>query len=111
MRSRLAAVVGVLALAVVVGTVQVAASLHEVTYKGTVASATEKAVKIKVVNVETEETTEMAFELDADTKILRGDDLVTFAQARIQTNESIAVTVNTDESETLAIVVRLTASR
>ena len=48
------------------------------------------------------------FEIDdKETKILRGDKVVTFKDARMQKNEKIAVTTDHDFSESIAIVIRL----
>jgi len=81
---------------------------HEVTYKGTVVSATPTSVKVNVVNEKTKKVTLEAFEIDPHTKILRGDVVVTFANARIQKDEQIAVTVNLDDGgECYAEVIRL----
>ncbi|HXT68860.1 MAG TPA: hypothetical protein VN700_03850 [Vicinamibacterales bacterium] len=80
---------------------------HQVTYKGTVISAAPTAIKVMVVNEKTKKPESMAFDLDNETKILRGDKLVKFADARIQKDEKIAVTIDHDADETLAIVVRL----
>ena len=51
------------------------------------------------------------FKIDKDTKVLRGDKLVAFADARIVKGESIAVTVDHDGDEDLALVVRLDARK
>ncbi len=80
---------------------------HQITYKGTVVSAEKDTVKVTVVDEKTKKPIQMTFQLDKDTKILRGDTVVTPAEARIQKNEKIAVTIDHDLDETLAIVVRL----
>ena len=85
----------------------VSASAHQVTYKGTVVSTEKDTVKITVIDEETKKPVQMTFDLDKETKILRGDKVVTLAEARIQKNEKIAVTIDHDVDETLAIVVRL----
>lgn len=80
---------------------------HQVTFKGTVISAAETTIKVMVVDEKTKKPAPKSFDLDKETKILRGDKLVTFASARIQKDEKIAVTIDHDVDETLAIVIRL----
>jgi hypothetical protein len=84
---------------------------HQVTYKGTVVSTEKESVKVTVIDEKTRKPVVMSFDMDKDTKILRGDKLVTLAEARIQKNEKIAVTIDHDADETLAIVVRLDAGK
>jgi hypothetical protein len=102
--SRLASFVAVFVVAVcsVAG-----ASRHEVTYKGTVVSADDKKVTVTVVNAKTKKPENFGFSFDKETKVLRGDKVVTYAQARIQKGEKIAVTVDHDLDENLALVIRL----
>lgn len=102
-----------MALALLVVTVGVvsAAGRHQITYKGTVVSATATALKVSVVDEKTKKPRTMAFDMDKETKILRGDKLVTFAAARIQKDEKIAVTIDHDVDETLALTVRLDATK
>jgi uncharacterized Zn finger protein len=91
--------------------VAVAAPRHEVTYKGTVVSADAKKVTVTVVNAKTKKPENIAFGYDKETKILRADKVVTFAQAAIQKGESIAVTVDHDVDENFALVIRLDAKK
>jgi hypothetical protein len=49
----------------------------------------------------------MAFKHDGETKFLRGDKVVTYAEARIQKGEKIAVTINHDDLPDFALVIRL----
>jgi hypothetical protein len=84
---------------------------HEVTHKGTVVSADKTTVTVSVINEKTKKPAAMKFDVDKDTKILRGDTLVTMADARIEKNEKIAVTIDHDADETLAIVIRLDARK
>ena len=99
----------VMALAVAGTTVRA----HEETYKGTVISTniTTKApkVQVSVVNEKTKKTSTMEFVVTAKTKVLRGDKVVKFSEARIKKNERIVVTVNHDVSMTNAVVIRLAA--
>ncbi len=80
---------------------------HEVTFKGTVISAAPTAVKVTVVDEKTKKTKEMAFTIDKDTKIFRGDKPVTFVEAKIAKDDAIAVTVNMDEAPEFADVIHL----
>jgi hypothetical protein len=87
---------------------------HEVTYKGTVVSirtGTIVKIVVNVINEKTKKAAVMTFDVDDETKILRGDVVVTFAAADIHKDEAIAVTVNLDDSETLADVIRLSAKK
>jgi hypothetical protein len=85
---------------------------HQVTYKGTVIAVTvtapdEASVRVRVVNPETQRALALTFMVDDETKILRGDTLVTLAQARIRPEENIAVTINDDLDDMFALVIRL----
>jgi hypothetical protein len=80
---------------------------HQITYKGTVLSAAPKSLRVSVVDEKTKKPAPMTFVLDEETKILRGDTLVTFAAAKIQKGEAAAVTIDHDLDWELAIVVRL----
>jgi hypothetical protein len=95
----------------VAGALVVAATVsmlaHQITYKGTVISADKAIVKVTVVNEKTRKNEVINFKFDKDTKILRGDVVVTFEAARIQKGEKIAVTTDHDIDEDLALVVRL----
>ncbi|MEZ5317189.1 MAG: hypothetical protein R2752_07280 [Vicinamibacterales bacterium] len=97
------------AIAVVLTSASVLA--HEVTYTGTVisAQATEEGltVRVNVVDEKTKKVTAMAFDVDKETKILRGETQVALAQAAIVKDERISVTVDHDMDETLAMVVKL----
>jgi hypothetical protein len=102
--NRLASIVAVCVLAV--GSVA-AVARHEVTYKGTVVSADDKKVTVTVVDEKTKKPENIAFTFDKDTKVLRADKVVTYAQARILKGEKISVTVNHDTDENHALVIRL----
>lgn len=82
---------------------------HEETYKGTVISTKSAKVRISVVDVKTTKASTMEFVVTAKTKVLRGDKVVKFSDARIKKDERIAVTVNHDVSMTNAVVIRLAA--
>jgi hypothetical protein len=80
---------------------------HQVTYKGTVIALDKESVSVTVVDDKTKKPVAMKFDFDKETKILRGDKRVTIAEARIAKGEKIAVTIDHDVDETLAIVIRL----
>ena len=84
---------------------------HEETHKGTVIALEEAGVKVDVVDPKTKKIAARSFEIDAETKILRGDTLLTLATAKIQKGEAIAVTVDHDIDEHLALVIRLGAAK
>ena len=107
MKSRAFAIIAVL-LVCVSGAVLLA---HEVTYKGTVVSADAASLNVSVINQKTKKPEVVRFDVDKDTKFLRGEKLVTFTEARIQKNEPISVTVNLDDAEDYAQVVRLQAKK
>ena len=95
-----------LALAIVV-VLGVTVAAHQVTYKGTVVSSDNATIKVTVVDEKTKKPMQITFKIDKDTKILRGDKVVTLTAAAIQKAEKIAVTVDHDLDEDLALVVRL----
>ena len=109
MRSRFA--LSLVACLVAVVSLRAAMTFHQITYKGTVVSATATALKVTVIDEKTKKPAAMSFDMDKETKILRGDAQVTFAAAKIQKDEKIAVTIDHDIDETLAIVVRLDAAK
>jgi hypothetical protein len=84
---------------------------HEVTFKGTVISFTDTTIKVMVVDEKTKKPAPKSFDFDKETKILRGDKVVTFADARIQKDEKVAVTIDHDADETFAIVIKLDAKK
>jgi len=88
-----------------------AGARHEITYKGTVVSADDKKVVVTVVNEKTRKPEAMTFKHDAETKILREDKVVTYAQAKIVKGEKIAVTINHDDLPEFAVVIRLDAKK
>jgi transcriptional antiterminator Rof (Rho-off) len=96
-----------LGLAVMLAPLGAAAARHEITHKGTVVSADAKTLKVNVPNEKTKKVDAMAFTHDRETKILRGDTVVSFTEARIQKGEKIAVTIDHDDDPTFALVVRL----
>ena len=100
--------------AVVICLASLPALAHEVTFKGTVVSVESgKTVKVTVtvVDEKTKKPKPMVFEIDDETKILRGTVAVKIADAHIEKGESISVTVDHDESETMANIVKLPARK
>ena len=94
-------------VAIVVAMTTAAVLAHQVTYKGTVIALDKESVRVTVVDEKTKKPVAMKFDFDKETKVLRGDKLVTIAEARIVKGEKIAVTIDHDVDETLAIVIRL----
>jgi hypothetical protein len=107
MRTRLLAVLSVALLSLMVTPLLA----HPFTYKGTVVSAEPTKITISVVDEKTKKPVEKAFVIDKDTKILRGDTAVTFAQAHIEKNEPVSLTTNLDDDEIFAEVVKLQAKK
>lgn len=99
----IAAIVG--AIVIVLATVSVTA--HNITFKGTALAADKASVRVNVVDAKTRKATPMVFIVDEETKVLRDDAVVTFANANIQKGEPISVTVDHDLDEELAQVIRL----
>ena len=85
----------------------VSLSAHLITSKGTVTAVEKDAVKVDVVDPETKKVTARKFLVDEETKVLRDDKLVKFADAKIVKGETITVTVDHDLDEDLAHTIRL----
>jgi maltose-binding protein MalE len=66
-------------------------------------------VHVSVIDEKTKKVSSMEFKVTSKTKVLRGDKVVKFADAKIVKDERIAVTVNHDDSMTDATVIRLAA--
>ena len=101
--------------AVVLGAVMLLVSgvsvlAHEVTYKGTVAKIENRKLEVIVVDEKTKKESKMPFELTSRTKIYRGDRQLKLDDVKIQKDERIVVTINHEESETQATIVRLAAA-
>lgn len=99
----------VLAMVVVIGMAGSRLLAHDETFKGTVIATPAGKVQVNVIDDKTKKESKMEFAVTAKTKVLRGDTVVTFADAKITKGERIAVTVNHDESMTDATVIRLAA--
>ena len=80
---------------------------HEETYMGTVISAGAAKVQVKVIDEKSKKETTMDFAVTTKTKVFRGEKSMPFADARVQKDERIAVTVNHDVSATDAVAIRL----
>jgi hypothetical protein len=80
---------------------------HQETHKGTVISVEKDKVHVNVLDPKTKKIAARAFDVDKETKILRDNKVVTFAAAKIRKDEAIAVTVDHDLDEDLALVIRL----
>jgi MoaA/NifB/PqqE/SkfB family radical SAM enzyme len=81
------------------------------TFKGTVLGVEKDTIKINAVDPETKKAALKTFFVDDETKILRGDKVVKFAEARIQKGENITITVDHDLDEELAQIIRLGAAK
>lgn len=84
---------------------------HEETYKGTVMTVEAAAVQVKVVAEASRKEAPMTFSVTTKTKVFRGDKAMSFADAHIQKDERIAVTINHDEAGHSATVIRLAAGK
>jgi hypothetical protein len=95
----------------VIALATVAASAHLLTFKGTVLVVEKETIKINAVDPETKKAAPKTFFVDGDTKVLRGDKVVKFAEANIQKGENITITVDHDLDEELAQIIRLGAAK
>ena len=80
---------------------------HPRTTTGTVASAEPTKIVVSTTDAKTRKTVSMSFEIDKDTKIFRGAAAVTFDAAKIQKGERVSVTVDLDNADDLADVIKL----
>jgi maltose-binding protein MalE len=99
----------VCAIAIAVASVSLLA--HQETFKGTVIAAESASVRVNVVDPKSKAETPRTFTINAQTRVLRGDAVVTLANAKIQANENISVTVDHDVDVNRALVIRLDAAR
>lgn len=105
------AVLSAFVCAVVVSVTAVSLLAHQETYKGKVLGLEKTSVRVNVVNAKTKKASARTFKTNPATKVLRGDAVVTLADAKIRAGENIAVTVNHDGDATLALVIRLDAAK
>jgi maltose-binding protein MalE len=89
----------------------VSATLLAHSMTGTVVSAKADAIVVSVIDETTKKASSMTFDLNKDTKIMRGTKAVTFAEAKIQKGEKITVTIDHDVDEHLASVVKLDVAK
>jgi len=82
---------------------------HSVT--GTVVSAKPESIVVSVVDETTKKPVSMTFDVNKDTKIMRGTKTVTFAEARILKGEKVSVTIDHDVDEHLATIIKLDAPK
>lgn len=109
MTKRMATVLGA---AVFVGVIGGAGVLHahDVLYPGTVLAVETEKLHVKTVDPETKKEVTLWFTVTVDTKVKRGDALVTYAAAHITMDERIVVVVNHDaEVQNVATELRLAA--
>lgn len=107
----LRALTSALVLAVALTAVVAAAEPHQVTFKGTVGSVEGKFIRVIVINEKTKKPETITTQWDADTKFLRGDKLVSFADAKIMPKEAVTVTFDNDDDANFLVVVRLAAAK
>lgn len=97
----------VLALVVPAGAVVFA---HDVLYPGTVLTVEAERLQVKTVDPDTKEALTLWFAVTEDTRVKRGDRIVTYAEAKIAKDERIVVVVNHDaEARNVATELRLAA--
>ena len=103
--------------AMLAGLTVIPITAHEMTYKGTVAavepnrySAADGILARLEVNVR-DEKRPMVFDITQYTRLWRGNSPVTFATARIQKDEPVAVTFSDEEADKGALDVRLPAQK
>ena len=84
-----------------------AATPHDVTYKGTVVAVNAESIMVSVINEKTKKPETIKTNHDKETKFLRGDKVVTFAEAKIRAKERVTVTFNNDDDANFLSVVRL----
>jgi hypothetical protein len=101
--------IGLILAVMIMGSASAKVLAHDETFKGTVIATEAAKLKVNVIDDKTKKESAMEFVITAKTKILRGDKVVKFADAKIAKGERIAVTVDHDESMTDATVIRLAA--
>lgn len=100
-----------LVCAVIISIASLPVMAHQETFKGRVVGVDKATVTVTVVNPKTKKASVMTFKAGTATKVLRGDAVVQWTDAKIQAKENIAVTVDHDEDEELAVVIRLDAAK
>ena len=105
---------GALIAAVFVGVIAGAGVLyaHDVLYPGTVLAVEPEKLLVKTVDPETRTELHLWFAVSRDTRVMRGDRIVTYADATIVTDERIVVVVSHDAKvKNVATELRLAAKR
>lgn len=84
---------------------------HDVLYPGTVLAVEAERLQVKTTDPESREELTLWFGVSKETRVKRGDDVISFADARIQKDERVVVVINHEEtgSETVATELRLAA--
>ncbi|MDQ3070443.1 MAG: hypothetical protein M3R55_12045 [Acidobacteriota bacterium] len=99
-----------LAAAAVVALVYASLSAHNVQHTGTVLTVAANKLEITSVNKTSKKDETVAFVIDRNTKVKRGEKLVAYADAKITKGEKIVVVVNADARvRMLATELRLAA--
>ncbi|HKW00012.1 MAG TPA: hypothetical protein VJN96_09305 [Vicinamibacterales bacterium] len=99
---RVAGVVAMLLLGVSI------ARAHEVTYLGTVVAVEAARVQAKTTDPDTKKEVTAWFVVNTDTRVKRGDAVVSYADANIMKSERIAIVVDHDaKTKMLAVEIRL----
>jgi hypothetical protein len=101
------------AFAVAVVTLAATATLlaHDQLFPGTVMTVEAAKIQVNTIDAKTKKETPMWFEIADDTKVKRGDVVVTYAAAKITKGERIVVVVNHDDGRTAATELRLAAAK
>ena len=87
-------------------------SAHAVTYQGTVLAVEAARVQVKTIDATTKKEDAVWFAVNKDTKVRRGETIVTYADAKIVKGERIVITIDHDAStKMLATEIRLASSR
>jgi hypothetical protein len=98
-------------LMVVGGLLPVAAFAHDVPYAGTVVLLEAGQLHVRTVDASTKKQEAITFGLTRDTKVKRGDRVVSLAEAAIAVGERVVVIVNHDAAvKNVATEVRLAGS-
>ena len=89
--------------------VTITVSAHEVIVRGTVAAIEKTRVQIKTGEEKPDQTPQW-YPIDSETKIKRGERIVTFEQARIKVNErAVVILDHPDKGPTKTKEIRLAA--
>lgn len=84
---------------------------HDVLYPGTVLNVEPERLQVRTIDAETKKDLTLWFAVTQDTRVKRGDRIVTYAAAKIAKDERIVVVVNHDaEGTNVATELRLAAT-